>query len=227
MKEEIFSPSPYGDQDNGPKYLGAAWALVMLSTISTIIRLAVRGHLTRNIGWDDYTMFITSIVNLVGLGFVTAEVANGLGRHMYYLTPVQRKRFQIIGWLDWMQTFICIMLCKISICLFLKRVWAFKSMRRAMWAFIGINILLTTIICSLYLGMCRPLRAYWDVGVDGVCFSTSQDEAMIIAQGGALSPCFPDPSSLKRMTIFQSSNGSKDFVSQPTFLSLKHSPYST
>lgn len=42
-------------------------------------------------------MIIGQIVNLIGLGFVTAEVFDGLGRHMYYLQPDQRRRFLIIG----------------------------------------------------------------------------------------------------------------------------------
>ena len=184
MKEENFTPSPYGDQDHGPRYLGAAWALVMLAFASTITRAVVRGRMTRNLGWDDYHMFIAQFVNLVGLGFVTAEVCDGLGRHMYYLTATQRRRFQIIGWLDWMQTFVCIMFCKISVALFLLRIKNTKANKRAMYTFIGCNVLLTSIICFLFLGMCRPLRAYWDVGVDGVCFSTHQVEGMVIAQGG-------------------------------------------
>lgn len=50
MKPETFYPSPNGDEDNGKKYLGAAWALVMCATLSTIVRVWVRGRLTRNMG---------------------------------------------------------------------------------------------------------------------------------------------------------------------------------
>ncbi|KAL8655033.1 MAG: hypothetical protein Q9226_003200 [Calogaya cf. arnoldii] len=90
MKQEIFYPSPNGDEDNGKKYLGAAWALVICATLSTAVR----------VWWDDYNMIFGQFVNLVGLGLVTAEVFNGLGRHMYYLQPDQQRRFYLIGWLD-------------------------------------------------------------------------------------------------------------------------------
>ncbi|KAL8626497.1 hypothetical protein Q9189_007810 [Teloschistes chrysophthalmus] len=183
MKQESFYPSPYGDQDNGRRYLGAAWALVMCALISTSIRVWVRGRLTRNMGWDDHFMIIAQFTNLVGLGFVTAEVFDGLGRHMYYLQPDQRRRFQIIGWLDWMQTFITIMFTKISICLFLKRIKNDRTNRIFMYSLIAANVLVTAVICFLFLGMCRPLHAYWDVGVEGKCFSTHQVEAMVAAQG--------------------------------------------
>ncbi|KAL8691414.1 MAG: hypothetical protein Q9218_003350 [Villophora microphyllina] len=128
-------------------------------------------------------MIIAQFVNLVGLGFVTAEVFDGLGRHMYYLQPNQRRRFQIIGWLDWMQTFIAIMFTKISICLFLTRIKNDRSNKGFMYTLITANVLVTAVICFLFLGMCRPVHAYWDVGVDGKCFSTHQVEAMVAAQG--------------------------------------------
>ncbi|KAL8896124.1 MAG: hypothetical protein Q9207_007865, partial [Kuettlingeria erythrocarpa] len=128
-------------------------------------------------------MVICQFVNLVGLGLVTAEVFNGLGRHMYYLQPDQRRRFHIIGWIDWMQTFIVIMLTKISICLFLLRIKNNKSNKIFMYALIAANVLVTAVSCFLFLGLCRPMRAYWDVGVDGKCFSKLQIEAIVASQG--------------------------------------------
>ncbi|KAI4236318.1 MAG: hypothetical protein LQ352_008023, partial [Teloschistes flavicans] len=133
--------------------------------------------------WDDRHMILAQFINLVGLGFVTAEVFDGLGRHMYYLQPDQRRRFQIIGWLDWMQTFITIMFTKISICLFLKRIKNDRTNRLFVYTLIAANVLVTAVMCFLFLGMCRPLHAYWDVGVEGKCFSTHQVEAMVAAQG--------------------------------------------
>ncbi|KAL9046059.1 MAG: hypothetical protein Q9206_007172, partial [Seirophora lacunosa] len=183
MKQDTFYPSPEGDESNGWKYLGAAWALVACAFLSTVVRIWVRARLTRNMGWDDYYMIIGQFTNLVGLGLVTAEVFNGLGRHMYYLQPDQIRRFIIIGWLDWMQTFITIMLTKISICLFLLRIKNDTRNKIFMYVLIAANVLVTAVICFLLLGMCRPLRAYWDVAVDGRCFSTRQFMIMVASQG--------------------------------------------
>ncbi|KAL8805661.1 MAG: hypothetical protein Q9182_001805 [Xanthomendoza sp. 2 TL-2023] len=185
MKEESFYPSPDGGQNNGFRYLGAAWALVMCATLSTAVRTWVRGRLTRNMGWDDYNMIIGQIINLIGLGFVTAEVFDGLGRHMYYLQPDQRRRFFIIGWLDWMQTFIAIMFTKISICLFLLRINNDKFNKIFMYTLISACVLVTALSCFLFLGICRPLRAHWDVGVEGKCLSKHQTMAVVASQGGS------------------------------------------
>ncbi|KAI4275288.1 MAG: hypothetical protein LQ337_003343 [Flavoplaca oasis] len=183
MKQETFYPSPNGDEDNGKKYLGAAWALVTCATLSTIVRVWVRSRLTRNMGWDDHNMIIGQSVNLVGLGLVTAQVFNGLGRHMYYLQPEQRRRFHLLGWLDWMQTFTAIMFTKISICVFLLRIKDDKLNKIFMYSLIGANVVVTVISCALFLSFCRPIHAYWDVGVEGICFSKREIMATVAAQG--------------------------------------------
>lgn len=115
---------------------------------------------------------------------VTVEVLNGLGRHEYYLEPSQRRIFQVVGWADWIQTFITLCLTKVSICLFLLRIVDSKVTRLAMYSTIAFVVLFTTVCVALFLGVCRPLKAYWDVGVDGVCLSDEQVRNVVIAQGG-------------------------------------------
>ena len=108
---------------------------------------------------------------------------NGLGRHEYYLTSAQRRLFQVIGWADWIQTFITLALMKISICLFLLRIVDTKHVVRGMYTLISCITLFTAVSVLLFLGVCRPLRAYWDVGVNGVCLSNHQVESVVLAQG--------------------------------------------
>lgn len=110
-------------------------------------------------------------------------VVNGLGRHEYYLTASQRRISRAIGWADWIQTFITLALVKISICLFLLRIVESRNVKRGMYALIGFTSLFTAICVFVLLGICRPLKAYWVVGVDGQCLSNQQFEAVIIAQG--------------------------------------------
>lgn len=83
-----------------------------------------------------------------------------------------------------MQTFVTLGLTNISICLFLLRIVDSKRVKQGMYTLIGCLIIFTAISTFLFLGVCRPLNAYWDVGVNGVCFSTFQIEQIVIAQGG-------------------------------------------
>lgn len=121
----------------------------------------------------------------MGAGLITAQViSGGLGRHSYYLQPSQRRIFAALGWTDWIQTFITLMFTKISICLFLLRIVDSRKVRIAMYSLIGCLVLFTTIFVCLFLAICRPLKAYWNTGMDAVCLSDKQFENIIIAQGG-------------------------------------------
>ena len=126
------------------------------------------------------------MTTIIGAGFITAEVLNGLGRHEYYLTPSQRRNFQAVGWADWVQVFITLCLTKVSICLFLLRIVDSRKVVRGMYVLIGFMVLFSSVFVFLFVGICRPLKAYWDVGVNGWCFSNPQIESIVIAQGGML-----------------------------------------
>ena len=127
---------------------------------------------------------VDQLTTIIGAGFITAEVLNGLGRHEYYLTPSQKRNFQAVGWADWIQVFITLCLTKVSICLFLLRIVDSRKVVRGMYVLIGFMVLFSSIFIFLFIGICRPLKAYWDVGVNGWCFSNPQVESIVIAQGG-------------------------------------------
>ncbi|KAK0507763.1 hypothetical protein JMJ35_009652 [Cladonia borealis] len=183
MKEQIFARPETGDTNRGWAVLAVCWAFVACAFISTVLRVWVRVRLTRNMGPDDFNMIAAMTTTLIGVGLITTEVINGLGRHEYCLTPSQRRNTKIIGWVDWMQTFITLMLTKTSICLFLLRIVDSRKIKIAIYALIGCLITFTTICVCLFLGVCRPLKAYWDVGVDGICLSDHQLESVVLAQG--------------------------------------------
>lgn len=120
----------------------------------------------------------------MGSGFVTAGVIDGLGRHAYFLTKMQLKGFEALGWTDFVQVFITCMLIKVSICLFLLRIVNTRTVTRAMYALIGAMVLFSMISVFLLLGICRPIGAWWSVSVQGTCLSKRQFMNIIIAHGG-------------------------------------------
>ncbi|KAL8973732.1 MAG: hypothetical protein Q9197_002019 [Variospora fuerteventurae] len=60
-------PPSGGDRNLGPVII---WVNIVVLTASTLI-----------------------LVNITGMGFVAAEVENGLGRHRYYLKPGAYKKY--------------------------------------------------------------------------------------------------------------------------------------
>ena len=124
------------------------------------------------------------VLTVIGAGLITAEViGGGLGRHGYYLQPSQLRLFTALGWGDWIQTFITLMFTKISICLFLLRIVDGRKIRMGIYSLIGCLVLFTTIFTCLFLGICRPLKAHWNIGMEGVCLSDKMIENIVMAQG--------------------------------------------
>ncbi|KAL8991625.1 MAG: hypothetical protein Q9169_007809 [Polycauliona sp. 2 TL-2023] len=179
-----FSPPPDGDRSQGWALLSVCWALVTTALASTILRVWVRTRLTRNIGWDDGHIIIAMITTVFGGGLITASViGGGLGRHSYYLEQEQLRHFTIFGWADWIQTFITLMFTKTSICLFLLRIVDNKRTRMAIYGLIIFLVVITIVTASFFLGVCRPLTAYWTPNKEGHCLSDQVIENVIIAQG--------------------------------------------
>ncbi|KAI4213383.1 MAG: hypothetical protein LQ351_003883 [Letrouitia transgressa] len=99
----VSTPSPGPDRNLGPVIIIVNIVVLSLASIVVILRLITRIWLTRNLGWDDLVMALTQIVNGTGMGFVGAEISNGLGRHRYYLRPGAYKKFLKYDYLDWAQ----------------------------------------------------------------------------------------------------------------------------
>lgn len=126
------------------------------------------------------------MVNACGMGFVGAEVSNGLGRHRFYLPAKSYLKFLKYDYLDWAQVFATLALSKISICLFLLRLSSFRQLR--LWLYGLIIFLVTSHVPFLFLMLfqCSPARKYWTNPLEGpgACFSKATVETIIIVQGG-------------------------------------------
>ena len=82
------------------------------------------------------------------------------------------------------------MFTKISICLFLLRIVTRRDVVIGMYTLIGFLVVFTATCVFLFIGVCRPLKAYWDVGVSGTCLSDHQVEMVVISQGGKILPSY-------------------------------------
>lgn len=62
MQVEIYSPpANHQDQDRGWALLSVCMAFMACAVLSTILRVFVRARLTRNMGWDDYSMIAATV----------------------------------------------------------------------------------------------------------------------------------------------------------------------
>ncbi|KAL9028733.1 MAG: hypothetical protein Q9196_002951 [Gyalolechia fulgens] len=183
--DSIGQPPEGGDRNLGPALIAVNCVLFIASTLVVILRSITRLWITRNFGIDDAFMVVTQMANSCGMGFVGAEVSNGLGRHRYYLAPGAYKKYLKYDYLDWVQVFFTLALSKIAICLFLLRLSEYRKLR--LWLYGLIVLLVTTHVplTFLIIFQCSPIRKYWVSPLEGpgVCFTKATVETIIIAQG--------------------------------------------
>ena len=95
------------------------------------------------------------------------------------------------------------MFCKISICMFLLRIKNTRWNRRFMYWIIGLNVAVTIVTVSLFIGICSPPAAYWTVGLNGRCFSNERIMAIVISQGSEQpTPPFGQWNTLMKHSVF-------------------------
>ncbi len=124
----------------------------------------------------------------MGISLVMLEVHYGLGRHTYYFQDYKFIGFLKYNYIDWVQVFITLAICKISICLFLLRISKFDKYRRILWGMIAFLVLSHLPLTLLYILQCVPAYKVWYQQVPGTCFSMVTVEKIVIVQGGEFDP---------------------------------------
>ncbi|KAL8812818.1 MAG: hypothetical protein Q9223_002030 [Gallowayella weberi] len=183
--DSVGEPPLGGDKNLGPTIITINLVVFIASSLIVILRFFTRLCLTKNFGWDDGVMVLTQIVNAAGMGFVAAEVSNGLGRRKYYLPAGGYKKFLKYDYLDWIQVFLTLMLSKIAICLFLLRLSSFRTIRLGLHAMIIFLVTSHVPLTFLIIFQCNPISKYWHNPLDGpgTCFTKATVETIIIIQG--------------------------------------------
>ena len=174
------------NEDLGPVFISVDTVLYAISTAFILARLFTRIWITRNIGWDDATIVLAYLLTALGKGFVAVEIHFGLGQHRSRLSGKSYEQYLKYESLDWLQFFIALAVCKISICLFLLRLSQMNRLRLVLYGTIA--FLLTTHIplFLMLLLQCSPIQKTWYRQVPGSCLSMDVIENIILAQGGTL-----------------------------------------
>ncbi|KAL9609988.1 MAG: hypothetical protein Q9167_005290 [Letrouitia subvulpina] len=180
-------PPPGGDQNLGLAVNAVELAVFIPTCVIVLLRIFTRSRVTYNFGWDDVLIVFAQMCNIVGASFVFTEVANGMGRHRYYLSPETYKKFLKYDYLDWAQVFVTLAASKISICLFLLRLSNFDNLRFFLKGLISFIVLSHLPLFLLIVFQCNPVATVWMVAVNpgypGTCLRKRTIEKIVIAQG--------------------------------------------
>ncbi|MCJ1469741.1 hypothetical protein MMC07_008382 [Pseudocyphellaria aurata] len=173
---------PFPDTSLRARIIALIVVSLCLNIIVVALRIATRRLILKRIGWDDWTIILALIGQIMGFALVSVELQYGFGRHQSYLNDHQLQEFNKYGYGEWIQTFITLMWTKVSICLFLLPIPNSKALIRPLQAAIVFLILSHVILTLLWILQCLPVAAAWDLTIHGKCFSKGQKERIIIAQ---------------------------------------------
>ncbi|KAK4985505.1 hypothetical protein LTR66_006018 [Elasticomyces elasticus] len=172
------------NETKGPTLLLLSCILTSFSIVTTILRCWVR-RVRYTLGWDDYTIALTTTLAVARTIVQIVGVRAGNGRHRAYLSVPAYQYVNFLGWLTQLILFPTIGLLKTSICLLILRI---KSTKHLRWFLSGIilGLFLTNGLCFLVLlAECSPVKAYWVPG-SGHCWNPKIRIYSIYLQVGTL-----------------------------------------
>jgi len=183
MEPEIHTPPADGDYNRGPTIMAIAVVSMALAFICVCIRLFVRIRLTKNLWWDDGLIVGGLLLSITGVVFNILMVANGGGRHQYYLTKMQGQKVLQYNTLFAICNVPCVCLVKVAILLFIYRLQNSKRIAYFIHVllFLTITVGLGTFLLMVF--QCVPLNALWDHTVEGSCISREDYGDVSVAQG--------------------------------------------
>jgi hypothetical protein len=165
-------PSPLPPHVNiGPRLLVTSYLFMFLSTITTGLRLWVRGQ-NYYYGLDDLTIALATCCAIALSTMSIAGVKHGKGRHVWYLTHEQILAIGKLSWIGQVVLFCGICMVKMSVCFLVLRIKAdSRRLRLCLYVVMSLTVA-TTIIPIIALSIeCRPLHAFWNRSV-GHCRSS-------------------------------------------------------
>ncbi|OBR04232.1 Integral membrane protein [Colletotrichum higginsianum IMI 349063] len=153
----------------GPLLVGVTSFVLSVAFVAVSLRIYVRSCLIRQIGMDDWASIIAFLL-VFACGFAVAwNVKNGLGRHVYFLTPEQIKNYMRTFYVTIVFYNAALAGIKMTFLFQYYRVLAVQRMKKV---FIAAMIIVgawsvSQILIAIF--NCSPIPAFWDKSIDGSC----------------------------------------------------------
>lgn len=181
----MATPSPPVQDSNLRGMTVSSISLVTFAIGANLVFLRMYVRMKRRItGWDDYTICVALTLSLLGTVANVYQVANGAGRHIDTLTPVQLSEFIKWTFVQGIEFVIGTCFVKISVCMSILR-FITKTrhlVRYFIYVIMGFLIISTLGLVVALLAQCRPLRALYDLDLKGKCYSENVSTSIAYVQ---------------------------------------------
>ncbi|PYH42263.1 putative integral membrane protein Pth11-like [Aspergillus saccharolyticus JOP 1030-1] len=144
-----------------------------LSTIAVVLRLVARRITGTRLYLDDYLILVALLFKYGCSIGVVILLWNGMGSH---ITMIPQKNLDVyfkIGWSNGFVYPLCVAFIKLSILASYKRLFAARSMSRAV-NLVALVVILWAIIVSLVgTFLCLPVAKFWHRALPGRCLDAT------------------------------------------------------
>ncbi|MCJ1251823.1 hypothetical protein MMC30_009061 [Trapelia coarctata] len=164
-------PSSDGDSSRGLELLIPAGITVSAALILVSLRVYVRVKVVHKLGNDDLLIVVGMIFDILTMACLGLGVANGVGRHLSYLSTGQAEavaKWLLFGEVFWMATGT---FTRISVAVFLLRIFKImKLWRWGLYALISVTLVSGIFGLVIRLARCQPFALNWDRTIPGTCW---------------------------------------------------------
>ncbi|KAL8807156.1 MAG: hypothetical protein Q9182_000838 [Xanthomendoza sp. 2 TL-2023] len=163
----LLNPPPDGNTSNGASILIITWLFTSISAIIVILKVYTRLQIIQQFGADDILTIIALLFLLTFAPLITVSVSEGLGKHVFYLTPTARIQCSKLAILSNPLVFLASSWPNVSVAISLNRIlvpqpWqvgVLYGIPILQCAFAFISSIVTYNQCSPLEGLWNPLMA--------------------------------------------------------------------
>ncbi|CAO1603226.1 hypothetical protein XANCAGTX0491_006818 [Xanthoria calcicola] len=170
MSAPLLPAPPDGDVDLRGRFMAGIIIMTIIAVAVAWLRMYTRAFVSRNLWWDDWTMFVASFITIVTNAFLINAYHLGLGRHLFYVPPSNVPETFKWLWAAEPTNLFAVFLVRLSIALFfLRLVPPKKRYIRTIWGIIAILAISDIYVSINFFFECVPIHKVWLPSASGSC----------------------------------------------------------
>ncbi|KAK9424385.1 putative Integral membrane protein [Seiridium unicorne] len=158
--------------DRGPELLIITWVFTALAIILVALKLFTRQRFLQGLGWDDFFIFLSLILIVIGTSLFTYAVYPlGMGKHAAELGRQRASEVVRIILIAGPFGVMAYSFPNISVAILLQRLLAPNKLRTSLlYLLVCLQVVISAVSCILLLAQCRPTESLWNPTIQATCF---------------------------------------------------------
>ncbi|KAL3711016.1 hypothetical protein TMatcc_004813 [Talaromyces marneffei ATCC 18224] len=162
-----FNPNVDFNQSRGVEINVIGWVFTGIAMATVGLKLFARGHVAKDLGWDDFFIFVAMAFSIIATALVSYAVTLGLGRHSAAVVAehgMERydsaAKWQIVGFLIDAGSFS---FPNISIAILIHKILDPNKFRTiSLYILTVLQVVFAMISVVLVFVQCKPTGILWD-----------------------------------------------------------------